>query len=74
MRPLRAHWGWRVGEVAFWLSCPLALMVLKGFGVFVMPFLFLYAGGLAGPMRRLAGAEPRCPACRVYLTGARKRP
>lgn len=73
MLPVRPHWGWRVAEVGFWLSVPAALMVMKGLGVMVMPMLFLYAGGLAGPLRSLAGAEARCPSCRVYLT-APKRP
>lgn len=66
--PVRPHWGWRVAEGCFWLSVPAALMVMKGLGVIVMPFLFLYAGGLAGPLRSIAGAEPRCPTCRCYLT------
>jgi hypothetical protein len=68
VRPILPHWKWRVAEVAFWLSCPLALMVLKGFGVVVVPFVILFAGGLAGPLHRMATQEPRCPACRVYLT------
>jgi len=47
-------------------------MVMKGLGVMVMPMLFLYAGGLAGPLRTRAGAEARCPACRVYLTAPKR--
>jgi hypothetical protein len=74
VRPVRPHWKWRAAEVTFWLSCPVALMALKGFGVIAMPFLLLFAGGLAGPLRGLAGEEPRCPVCRVYLTEALKRP
>ncbi len=68
VRPDRPHWGWRAAEIAFWASCPAALMVLKGLGVVAIPFFLLFAGGLAGPLRLIAGAEPRCPRCRVYLS------
>lgn len=74
MLPIRSHWGWRAAEVAFWISVPGALMVMKGLGVMVMPFLFLYAGGLAGPLRRKAGAEARCPGCRCYLSPPKRQP
>lgn len=70
--PVKPHWGWRVAEVSFWLSVPGALMVMKGLGVIVMPLLFVFAGGLAGPLRSLAGAEPRCPTCRCYLTAPKR--
>lgn len=66
--PVQPHWGWRAAEVSFWVSVPGALMVLKGLGVIAMPLVLVFAGGLAGPLRELAGAEPRCPTCRCYLT------
>lgn len=68
VEPTLPHWGWRAAEVGFWLSTPLALVVLKGLGVVAMPFLLLFAGGLAGPLRSMAVVEPKCPTCRRYLT------
>lgn len=65
--PMRPHWGWRVAEVSFWLSCVVALWAMKGLGVVGIPFLFLFAGGLAGPLRALAGADVKCPACGCFL-------
>jgi len=66
----KAHWGWKAAEISFWLSCPIALLVLKGFGIVAVPFILMFAGGLAGPLRSIAGAEPQCPSCRCYLTPA----
>jgi hypothetical protein len=69
--PRRAHWGWRAGEIGFWLFVPIALFVLKGAGVVAMPLILLFVGGLAGPLREKASADPRCPLCRCYLPASR---
>lgn len=66
--PVRPHWGWRAAEVTFWASIPAALMAMKTVGPIGIPFLLIFAGGLAGPLRNEAGAEPTCPVCRCCLS------
>lgn len=63
----RPHWGWKAAEYTFWLSCPLALMVMKSAGTVAIPFLLIFAFGLAGPLRSWAGETPSCPSCGCYL-------
>lgn len=69
--PVRPHWGWRTAEVAFWLSIPVALMMMKFVGPVGIPFLLVYAGGLTGPLRSAAGAESLCPDCERFVFRAR---
>lgn len=64
----RPHWAWKLAEMAFWVSCPLALMVMKSLGAVAVPFLLIFAFGLAGPLRAWASETPSCPSCGCYLT------
>jgi hypothetical protein len=65
--PNKPHWGWRVAEGMFWGSMPIAIFVLKGFGMIAIPFVLFFAGALAGPLREAAGADARCPHCNRYI-------
>ncbi|MDP3277183.1 MAG: hypothetical protein Q8Q09_18470 [Deltaproteobacteria bacterium] len=73
MIPTKPPLKWRVAEWTFWLSTPVILFVLKGFGVIAIPFLFMFAFGLAGPLRELAGEDPRCPQCNRFMPKPTKR-
>lgn len=71
--PNKPHWKWRAAEIVFWLSMPLAIFVLKAFGMIAIPFMLFFTGALAGPLREQAGADARCPHCRKYVFAPKKK-